>query len=283
MRLKITIWCLFFTLATLCPYPANSDEATSAGNTHSYHDSDEDESLSIYPDLNIVINIPAMRLTVYNEDDPIKTYSIAVGQKIWPTPEMSGYNMQQIEWNPWWYPPDQPWAVDEVDTPPGPLNPLGLVKLPIAGGILVHGTSSPKSIGRAASHGCIRMLNEDAVELAWFLQSQLTYKNTYSYLQKYQENPTETYKVVLGKSVPVEIIYEPIEVHGKTIILHKDVYKKVPDPEEALFQTLTNAGYKIEDLDFGKLFMIIHDWKETSQEVFMDCLLVYSGEGCDYS
>lgn len=272
MRLKATIWCMFFALAVAFPSLVNPDGATS-----------DDESLSIYPDLNIVINIPAMRLTVYNEDDPVKTYPIAVGQMVWPTDEMSGYSMRYIVWNPWWYPPkNQPWAVGEVDTPPGPSNPLGLVKLPIARGILVHGTSSPKSIGRAASHGCIRMLNEDAVELAWFLQSQLTYKNAYSYLQKYLGNPTETYKVVLEKSVPVEIIYEPIEVHGKTIILHKDVYKKIRDPEKALFQVLTNAGYKIEDLDFGKLFIIIRDWKEASQEVFMDCLVIYSREDCDY-
>jgi L,D-transpeptidase ErfK/SrfK len=33
------------------------------------------------------------------------------------------------------------------------------------GGYGIHGTDQPESIGNAASHGCVRMLNEDVIEL----------------------------------------------------------------------------------------------------------------------
>ena len=42
---------------------------------------------------------------------------------------------------------------------------MGTRKLGIGMGFAIHGTNKPGSIGRAASHGCIRMLNKDIEEL----------------------------------------------------------------------------------------------------------------------
>jgi lipoprotein-anchoring transpeptidase ErfK/SrfK len=48
----------------------------------------------------------------------------------------------------------------------GPENPLGARALYLGASIYrIHGTNEPKSIGKAASSGCIRMLNEDVTEL----------------------------------------------------------------------------------------------------------------------
>ena len=48
----------------------------------------------------------------------------------------------------------------------GPENPLGARAIYIGGTIYrIHGTNEPSSIGRSASSGCIRMLNEDVSEL----------------------------------------------------------------------------------------------------------------------
>jgi lipoprotein-anchoring transpeptidase ErfK/SrfK len=53
----------------------------------------------------------------------------------------------------------------------GPKNPLGARAMYIAGTIYrIHGTNEPSSIGKPASSGCIRMLNEDVSELYKFVK-----------------------------------------------------------------------------------------------------------------
>jgi lipoprotein-anchoring transpeptidase ErfK/SrfK len=48
--------------------------------------------------------------------------------------------------------------------PPGPNNPVGVVWVALnRSGIGIHGTNNPQTIGRSASHGCIRLANWDAV------------------------------------------------------------------------------------------------------------------------
>lgn len=51
--------------------------------------------------------------------------------------------------------------------PPGPNSPVGVIWIALnKPGIGIHGTDDPETIGRAASHGCIRLANWDAVKLA---------------------------------------------------------------------------------------------------------------------
>jgi lipoprotein-anchoring transpeptidase ErfK/SrfK len=51
--------------------------------------------------------------------------------------------------------------------PPGPRNPAGVIWIALnKKGIGIHGTDDPASIGRAVSHGCIRLANWDVVRLA---------------------------------------------------------------------------------------------------------------------
>jgi lipoprotein-anchoring transpeptidase ErfK/SrfK len=51
--------------------------------------------------------------------------------------------------------------------PPGPRNPVGVVWIALnKKGIGLHGTNEPDSIGRSASHGCVRLANWDVVQLA---------------------------------------------------------------------------------------------------------------------
>jgi lipoprotein-anchoring transpeptidase ErfK/SrfK len=48
----------------------------------------------------------------------------------------------------------------------GPNNPLGARAIYLGSSIYrIHGTNEPASIGKSASSGCIRMLNEDVIEL----------------------------------------------------------------------------------------------------------------------
>jgi len=51
--------------------------------------------------------------------------------------------------------------------PLGPRNPVGVMWIALnKKGIGIHGTDNPDSIGRAASHGCIRLANWAVVRLA---------------------------------------------------------------------------------------------------------------------
>jgi lipoprotein-anchoring transpeptidase ErfK/SrfK len=51
--------------------------------------------------------------------------------------------------------------------PPGPRNPVGVMWIALnKKGIGIHGTNEPDSIGRSASHGCVRLANWDVVRLA---------------------------------------------------------------------------------------------------------------------
>jgi len=75
---------------------------------------------------------------------------------------------RMAEW-PDWIPPAE--MIDRQPDLPrwmagGPGNPLGARGLYLAGTLYrIHGTSEPSSIGKRVSSGCIRMLNEDVVDL----------------------------------------------------------------------------------------------------------------------
>ena len=70
--------------------------------------------------------------------------------------------------NPAWHVPNSAWAGDLAGQiiPGGvPENPLKARWLGIFDGAGIHGTDATSSIGSAASHGCIRMLIPDVIEL----------------------------------------------------------------------------------------------------------------------
>jgi lipoprotein-anchoring transpeptidase ErfK/SrfK len=103
---------------------------------------------------------------------PVERYAVAVGRSRTPTPTRR-YVVEQIRRNPSWYPPasirrDQArqGRVLPAAVPPGPGNPLGVYYVRLQDGIGIHGTNQPRSIGSAASYGCIRMHDRDVARLA---------------------------------------------------------------------------------------------------------------------
>ncbi len=105
----------------------------------------------------IVIRRTSNKLLLYNGMKPWRTFTVATGQAIYPTP--LGRFEIQVRWkDPWWYPPNSPWAQGAKPIPPGPGNPLGTRWMGISSpGVGIHGTPDPASLGYSASHGCIRM------------------------------------------------------------------------------------------------------------------------------
>jgi L,D-transpeptidase catalytic domain/Putative peptidoglycan binding domain len=105
----------------------------------------------------IVIHRGLNRLFLYHGMRFWRAFSVATGQRQYPTP--LGRFTVVVKWkNPWWYPPKSPWAAGEKPVPPGPNNPLGTRWMGLsAPGVGIHGTPSDGSIGYSLSHGCIRM------------------------------------------------------------------------------------------------------------------------------
>ena len=95
-------------------------------------------------------------------------YTVAVGRpgKQWQAQaRVSGKYVQ-----PAWTPPaevkaDNP-ALPDVIPGGAPNNPMGVAAMTLSGGeYAIHGTNKPESIGKFASYGCIRMLNQDITDL----------------------------------------------------------------------------------------------------------------------
>ena len=105
----------------------------------------------------IVIRRTLNRLFLYDGMRYRRFFSVATGQTQYPTP--LGRFRIVVKWkNPWWYPPNSPWAQGQKPIPPGPDNPLGTRWMGLsAPGVGIHGTPSDASIGYSVSHGCIRM------------------------------------------------------------------------------------------------------------------------------
>ncbi len=111
----------------------------------------------------IVINRSLNRLYLYKGNKLSRTFPVATGQAIYPTPRGTWHIVVKYR-NPWWYPPtSSSWAHGLKPVPPGPNNPLGTRWMGLdAPGVGIHGTDAPSSIGYSASHGCVRMQVPDA-------------------------------------------------------------------------------------------------------------------------
>jgi murein L,D-transpeptidase YcbB/YkuD len=178
----------------------------------------------VHGPLRLVINLPGYRLDVFQNDSNTDSYTIAVGSIRFPSPRGS-FTITEIEWNPWWIPPPSDWAKRDTVTPPGPTNPMGRVKLYFRPAYFVHGTPQVQSLGSAASHGCLRMANEDAIELARVVQRYGAPHVTDATVDSVLARHDRTHCVVLATPVPIELRYALAEVRGDSVFVHRDIYR----------------------------------------------------------
>ena len=172
--------------------------------------------------LRIVVNIPAYRLDAFVGESLERTVAIAPGMPRYRTPRGS-FAITRVEWNPWWIPPKSPWAAKEKITPPGPDNPMGKVKLNFDSLYFVHGSPFVQSIGTAASHGCIRVKNTDAIELARIVHQFGSRDLSAEDVDRFAIG-TATRNVALAEPVPVELRYDLVEMRGPRIYVYRDIY-----------------------------------------------------------
>jgi len=106
----------------------------------------------------IVVSLEDHKLALVEDGKVKKIYSVAVGKPSTPSP-VGTYTIARRVVNP-------TYSHDGRIVPPGPNNPVGTRWMGLSvPGYGIHGTNVPSSIGKAASHGCIRMAKKDLEEL----------------------------------------------------------------------------------------------------------------------
>ena len=115
----------------------------------------------------IVVDTPAKFLYLVQGDGKAMRYGIGVGR-----PGFTWSGVKQIsakkEWPAWTPPPEM--LVRRPDLPRhmkgGPQNPLGARAMYLGSSLYrIHGSNEPWTIGTNVSSGCIRMRNEDVIDL----------------------------------------------------------------------------------------------------------------------
>lgn len=112
----------------------------------------------------IVVEREQRFLYLVQHNNVAQRYGIGVSQECLGQPGMDRV-LRKAEW-PAWQVPDKRQGASDQGMPGGPGNPLGaralfLEKEPRA----IHGTNAPMTIGQVVSRGCIRMVNDDIVDL----------------------------------------------------------------------------------------------------------------------
>lgn len=121
-----------------------------------------------YPAGSIVVRTGERRLYFVTGQGRAIRYPVGVGRAgmAWQGRAAVERKLIRPSWGPtediWRANPNLPWSI------PGgsPNNPMGAAVLGLnRGNYAIHGTNNPGSIGHFVSHGCIRMFNEDIMDL----------------------------------------------------------------------------------------------------------------------
>lgn len=178
----------------------------------------------ILPDVppeGLVINVPEMRLFDFTVESPPEVIAAAVGDADDPT-LLGEFRVGRKRIDPVWRVPksireEKPGLPAQV--PPGPDNPLGSRWMTIGQTSYgIHGTNIRWSIGRQATHGCVRLYEEDIRRL-------------------YDRVPEGT---------PIRIVYQPFKwgAEGGRIYFeaHPDIYGRIASPLEAALALPRSLG-----------------------------------------
>jgi lipoprotein-anchoring transpeptidase ErfK/SrfK len=106
----------------------------------------------------VIVSIPDRELVLLEDGRVKQIYRVAVGKPATPSPAGSFSIVRRVS-NP-------TYSHNGRVVAPGPKNPVGSRWMGLSlKGYGIHGTNEPNSIGKAASHGCIRMAKSDLEEL----------------------------------------------------------------------------------------------------------------------
>lgn len=189
------------------------------------------------PQRGLVINVPEMRLYDFTRPGEPEVLAIAIGDEVDPS-LLGELRIGAKRENPAWHVPksilaEKPELPPVV--PPGPDNPLGTRWMTIGSTSYgVHGTNNPWSIGREATHGCIRLYDDEMERL-------------------YARTPSGTRLRLQYQRVKLGTDGEDIWAEA-----HPDVYGREPDALEGALARLAELGL-LGEIDRRLLAQVIVD------------------------
>jgi L,D-transpeptidase ErfK/SrfK len=173
------------------------------------------------PHRGLVINIPEMQLYDFRVPGGPEVMAIAIGDEMDPS-LLGNFRVGAKHERPVWRVPasiraEKPELPALV--PPGPENPLGEWWMTIGRTSYgIHGTNNRWSIGRMATHGCIRLYDDEMGRL-------------------YRRTPVGT---------PILLVYQSVKLgregDGLYVESHPDIYRREPDREQIVLDRLEALG-----------------------------------------
>jgi len=183
------------------------------------------------PERGLVVNVPEMQLYDFTRPGDTEIFAVAIGDEMDPS-LVGEFRIGRKREKPAWHVPksilaEKPELPPVV--PPGPDNPLGDHWMTIGTTSYgIHGTNNRWSIGREATHGCLRLYNDDVARL-------------------YARTPEGT---------PLRLVYQTVKLGrlGAEIWIeaHPDRYGRDPERLANALGRLAQLGL-MADVDVGAL------------------------------
>ena len=157
----------------------------------------QEPAITPQPKREIVVSLQDRKLALVEDGRVVKVYRVAVGKPSTPSPEGT-FTIERRVTNPIY-------QHKGVTIEPGPDNPVGTRWMGLSiKGYGIHGTNEPHSIGKAASHGCIRMRRKDVEELFSLVRVGDT-------VELIGERDEETAELFGGQMMPTRaVVEEPV-------------------------------------------------------------------------
>ena len=210
------------------------------------------------PDIRITVDVPAFRLTLWQNGKEVKTYKVGVGLRDYPI-TISERRVTEIVWNPAWIPPDSDWVsgrkgvkAGEVIKPTDPRNPLGKLKIPLGAGYLIHEAKGFGDLGSLVSHGCVRMMRADLYDLAEKIVAARGLAVTPRQIAA-AKRTKRTLVAKLAEPLVVDINYDTQVVEGGALHLYADFYNRGTNTPAHLRSELEESGFEAGALDDATL------------------------------
>ena len=157
-------------------------------------------------DLRFLVDISDRKLRLMQGDRVMAEHDVAVGTEEWPTPTGS-WQIHRVDLNPEWIPPtDESWAEDREPKKAGdPENPMGRARLVYRMPNTIHGTKDVDSLGKASSHGSIRVSNDVVLQLAETLLRAGGVWEGPEWFRQMADNRTREFQIDLNNPVPIQV------------------------------------------------------------------------------
>ena len=156
--------------------------------------------------IRVVVDRSDRKVRVYRGDEVISIEAVAVGMPKYPTPTGS-WRFYRVDLNPEWNPPKSNWAKGRKRASPGRTdNPMGRARLVFNMPYTIHGTDDLESLGKAASHGSIRISNGVVMDLAELLLRAGGSWGGDQWFQRMSENRGKMYQIKMQYPVPIDIV-----------------------------------------------------------------------------